>query len=196
MSATATRRTRETVAKRSGIILHLGCRAEKQPGAVGMDPLPGPNVDIVWDWNRIPWPVESGSVLTLLAGGLGANVVERVPRLDASFGLHFISWMNECWRVVQPERQLVIVVSWAGSEALHADPGAVHGCNHQTWQYFDPAITGKQSDGREWTPYRIYEPAPWEITDMAYPLHKPMQVVLRKRRDIADYHADGKIHYR
>ena len=41
-------------------ILDLGCGNSKTAGALGMDILPGPQVDLVHDLNRLPWPFEDG----------------------------------------------------------------------------------------------------------------------------------------
>jgi len=37
-------------------ILELGCGANKTPGAVGVDRVAGPGVDVVHDLSRLPWP--------------------------------------------------------------------------------------------------------------------------------------------
>src|SRR5436190_1707390 len=38
--------------------LDIGCGGSKTPGAVGIDILPAPGVDIVHDLNKLPWPLE------------------------------------------------------------------------------------------------------------------------------------------
>ncbi|MDD5629742.1 MAG: methyltransferase domain-containing protein [Elusimicrobia bacterium] len=42
-------------------ILELGCGASKTPGAVGVDRVPGPGVDVVHDLGRLPWPFPDAS---------------------------------------------------------------------------------------------------------------------------------------
>ena len=43
----------------SGIcILDIGCGAAKRQGAVGIDIMPKPGVDIIHDLNHYPWPIE------------------------------------------------------------------------------------------------------------------------------------------
>lgn len=39
-------------------ILDIGCGRAKHHGAVGIDWIPGPSVDIVHDLNKFPWPIE------------------------------------------------------------------------------------------------------------------------------------------
>lgn len=42
-------------------ILELGCGAQKTPGAVGVDRVAGPGVDVVHDLSRFPWPFPDGT---------------------------------------------------------------------------------------------------------------------------------------
>src|ERR1700761_3931223 len=99
--------TSEVVARKSGIMLDIGCGASKQPGFVGMDHQPLDGVDVVHGWNDFPWPFEDESVLTIVA----SHVVEHVNPADG----HFLKWMDECWRILKPEGQMAIVTPYAGS---------------------------------------------------------------------------------
>ena len=40
------------------VVLDLGCGQDKTPGALGVDLVPGPGVDLVHDLNVTPWPLE------------------------------------------------------------------------------------------------------------------------------------------
>ena len=42
-------------------ILDVGCGRAKHAGSVGIDWVPGPGVDIVYDLNKIPWPIEDNT---------------------------------------------------------------------------------------------------------------------------------------
>ena len=146
-------------ADKAGYVLDIGCGPGKQPGAVGMDIRPGPGVDVVHDWNRFPWPFNDESTLTIIA----SNVVEHVNPADGGF----LRFMDECWRILKPGRQMAIVTPYAGSPAYYSDPTHCNPCNHMTWWYFDPDIKAPQAGGNG-TLYQIYEPAPWRIESMFY----------------------------
>jgi hypothetical protein len=171
------------IAKR-GIILHVGCGPHVQPGAVGLDTVPGS--DIRHDPYRLPWPVEDSSVLTILA----THVVARVNPAGGGF----IRWMNECWRVLQPDRQLAIVTAAAGTMRYWAGPANCNPVTHQTFWHFDPEV--KVPDGDYQTLYEIHEPAPWKIGQVFFVKERPLEVLLTKRKDLPEYHVDGKVHWR
>lgn len=42
-------------------ILDVGCGRAKHAGSVGIDWVAGPGVDIVYDLNKIPWPIEDNT---------------------------------------------------------------------------------------------------------------------------------------
>jgi SAM-dependent methyltransferase len=42
-------------------VLELGCGDQKHPDSVGIDRVPGPNVDVVHDLNQCPWPFKDNT---------------------------------------------------------------------------------------------------------------------------------------
>jgi SAM-dependent methyltransferase len=188
MTATAARGRRKDLARFKGVVLDIGCGFQKEPGAVGMDARDLPGVDIVHDWNRTPWPFEDGSVLTILA----EHAVEHVSRTDDGMG--FVRWMNECWRILKPGRQMLVTTPYAGSPLYYADPTHLNPCTERTWWYFAPEVTISQ-DGQDRRFYEFYEPAPWHIEHIRFPWGGMMSLVLRKMADRADWHRDGQVHY-
>ena len=152
---------------RRGILLDIGCGTSKQPGFVGMDRQPLPGVDIVHNWNRIPWPLDPESVLTIVA----SHVVEHVSPIDG----HFIDWMNECWRLLKPHGQLALVTPYAGSPGYWQDPTHCNGCTEATFWYFDPAHPADF--------HRFYQPQPWKVEICTFHHNGNLEVVLRKRAD-------------
>jgi len=60
--------------QQSGIRLDIGCGANKNPGFVGMDIRPLPDVDIVQDVEEFPWPLPDESVLMAVC----SHVVEHI----------------------------------------------------------------------------------------------------------------------
>lgn len=163
-----------------GILLDIGCGANKQGGRfVGMDRQELPGVDVVHDWNEIPWPFADGSVLTAVA----SHVVEHVDPADG----RFLRWLGEVWRILQPLGQLALVTPYAGSPGYWQDPTHCNGCTEATFFYVDPLHPSDL--------YRFYEPAPWAIELNAYHRQGNLEVVLRKRPDDPSFHRDGEIHY-
>ena len=165
---------------RKHIMLDIGSGPEPNKGFVGMDIQEYNDPDIVThNWDNFPWPFEDESVLT----AVGSHVVEHVNPVNG----HFIDWMNEVWRIVQPNGQFAFVTPYGSSPGYLQDPTHCNPCNESTWFYFDPL--------HESGFYKFYEPAPWEIEVNAFQREGNMEVVLRKRLDDVSYHRDGKVHY-
>ncbi len=148
------------------IKLDIGGGRSPQQGFLNMDMQKLPTVDIVHDWDSFPWPFPDKSVTIITA----MHVVEHVD--PARFG--FIKWMNEAWRILKYEGQLVIVVPYAGSEGYWADPTHCNPCTKHTWRYFDPTDPQKLFD--------IYTPKPWRIKLCNFNVDGIMDVILVKRR--------------
>lgn len=74
--------------------LDLGCGDRAQDGFTGVDIWSGPNVTVVHDLFKFPWPFKDASVSEVYA----SHFFEHVPgRLRGK-------WMNELWRVLVPGR--------------------------------------------------------------------------------------------
>src|SRR5512141_1375250 len=99
-------------AGKKGLLLDVGVRFAKDPNWVGIDSRSGPGVDIVHDLEKIPYPLESGSVLTIKA----AHVAEHIPPKM------FFKWMDELWRLLKVDGQLVLSAPYAGSLGFYHDP--------------------------------------------------------------------------
>lgn len=151
-----------------GIKLDIGCGDNKQPGFVGMDIRPGPQVDIVQDLEAFPWPLPDESVSLAVS----SHVLEHIN--PARFT--FVNFMNEVWRIMKPGGRFAIVVPYAGSPGYWQDPTHCNGINELTFHYFDPlSHTGL---------YGIYRPKPWKIVDGSLTWHAAgnLEVILEKRR--------------
>jgi len=144
----------------------LGGGPHPQEGFINFDMRDIPGVDIVHDWEEYPWPLPDCSVTLLMA----QHVVEHIN--PARFG--FIKWMDEAWRVLKYDGQIMIATPFAGSMGYYSDPTHCNPCTNHTWNYFDPlSPTGL---------WRIYKPKPWKIQKLFWSTEGNMEVLLSKRR--------------
>lgn len=164
---------------RGGIQLDIGCGNHKQPGYVGMDIQALPGVDIVHDWNVMPWPLPDECVIRVLC----SHVIEHVA--PHNFG--FIRFMDELWRVMMADGQLAISMPYATSHGMFQDPTHCNFCNETTWLYFDP-LEHKTNGGL----YRIYRPKPWKIVELYWDPSANMEVLMMKRLDDRSYHGSDE----
>lgn len=150
--------------KFKGIYLDVGCGENKQKGFVGLDIRPLPGVDIVWDMEKTPYPIEPDTCLSILA----SHVVEHIN--PARFG--FVNVMNEWWRIMKPFGRLMIVVPYAGSYGYWQDPTHCNPCNEATFAYFDPVNPSGL--------YTVYYPKPWRIVKNAWHINGTLEVIMMK----------------
>lgn len=151
--------------------LDIGCADHKEDGFIGMDAQKLRGVDVVHNFEEIPFPFLD-KTFTLLSA---ANIIQRVNPLDRGF----IKWMDECWRILKYDGQFRISVPYAGSTRFWADPCHVNGVVPQTFQYFDPlAPLGA---------YKIYKPKPWEIHNLFWSPEGNIECLLSKRREDPSY---------
>jgi SAM-dependent methyltransferase len=157
----------------------LGFGEETQKGYVVMNDSPGPFVNIVWDFNKFPWPFPNDSIDLIKADG----ILQKISRENRTF----LKFMDECWRVLKVDGQFVIAVPYAGSYEYYKDPTNVNPMNESTWCYFDPLenIAGKYL-------YHIYKPKPWRIKHLYFKVNADMEVLMEKRREDVSYE-EGKV---
>ena len=162
--------------RNQGIKLDLACGASKQSNDwVGIDILPFHGVDIIHDIEEQPFPLPDECCSVILA----SHILEHIN--PAKFG--FINLMNELWRVMKPNGELMISVPYAGSKGYWQDPTHCNPIIQDTFFYFDPLAVGGGL-------YRFYEPKPWKIDDSRFfwQPHGNMELVLMKRVDDPSYH--------
>lgn len=153
------------LAENGGIKLDIGCGSNRQPGFVGLDIRSLPGVDLVWDFEALPWPLPDECVLIAMA----SHVVEHIN--PHKFG--FINFMDEVWRVCKPEATFVIATPYWLSKGFAQDPTHCNPCNEATWAYFCPDVL----DGEL---YAIYEPKPWVLHNLFWDPSGNMEVILKK----------------
>lgn len=181
--------------EKSGIRLDIGCGKDKMSGFVGIDILDLPEVDIVWDIERTPWPLPdecvqsavASHVLEHLTPGFGDKRLQGLVELlvdkkliqkkeaDEYMGLPgsgFINVMNELWRVMKPRGRFAFVCPNAESPGMFQDPTHQNFINNNTMRYFSPLDpTGL---------YQFYRPKPWEIKMYDYQDNGNIECILEK----------------
>lgn len=162
----------DVIKENSGIRLDIGCGHNKQEGFVGMDrqSMNG-TVDIVHDWNDIPWPFPDGSVLVAVA----SHVIEHVNPADGGF----LRWMDELWRVMKEGGEVALSLPHGSSQGYLQDPTHCNACNEATFAYFDPEEPN--TGGLLW---QFYKPKPWRIKYLSWSPAGNIEVVLVKREDV------------
>ncbi len=151
--------------------LDIGCGQDKQPGFISIDWRDLKGVDIVHDLEQYPYPLPNETFMLMKA----VHVVERINPLDKGF----IKWMDEMWRILKFDGQILISTYYAGSPGYWGDPCNVNGCTNHTWHYFDPLGEGKL--------YKVYKPKPWKIEKSYSNPDGLMEVLLTKRREDISY---------
>ena len=150
------------LSQHKGILLDLGCGANKQKGFVGMDLRDLPGVDIVHDLEDFPWPLPDDCCLTVV----GSHIVEHIKPWFS------IPLLDEVWRVLRLEGNVAFSMPYAGSPGFWQDPTHCNGWSEVTWQYFDPM----------YPLYQIYKPKPWFIK-LGYPVWSAggnLEVIMEK----------------
>lgn len=149
----------------TGILLDISPIPNKQPNFTGMAKRQHPNVEIVHDMEKFPWPLKDSSCHVIV----GHNILHHVkPWLMLDF-------MDEVWRVLKPGGQVAFAVPYAGSPGYYADPLSCNPINETTFFYFDPQYRNL---------YDYYKPKPWmlEKGTPQWSVTGNLEVALRPRK--------------
>jgi SAM-dependent methyltransferase len=130
-------------------VLHLGCGRQKYPlaPALGVDAVPEPGVDVVWDLDRRPWPLPDGSFGKVYL----VNVLEHLADV--------IGTMEEVHRVCRPGAEVVILAPAASSHHLWTDPTHRRAFLSRSFQYLDPRFADTHFS---------YTPVRFELLEATY----------------------------
>lgn len=148
---------------KAGIHLDIGCGERKQKGFVGMDIRELPGVDIVWDAEKFPYPIPDDSCLQVLLSHLWEHIEPK----------NRIKLMDEIWRIMKPDGQLLISAPYYLSFGAYQDPTHYPCPNEATFTYFDP----------KFPLYEIYKPKPWKLVRNNYALNGNLEVILEALKD-------------
>jgi predicted SAM-dependent methyltransferase len=72
------------------VIVDLGCGRQKAPGAIGVDVVALPGVDVVHDLSRVPYPLPDNSADEIRLSHVLEHFVDPLPILE------------ETWRIARP----------------------------------------------------------------------------------------------
>jgi predicted SAM-dependent methyltransferase len=109
-----------------GVILNLGCGDKPIEGRVNVDIVDLPGVDHLWDLDDYPWPWQPGSVSEIHC----LHIFEHVN--DP------LGFMQQCWRVLEPDGWLHIEVPHWQSRNAFTDPTHKRFCTEDTFRYWVP----------------------------------------------------------
>lgn len=142
--------------------MDIGCGEAKQPNWTGMDRRKLKGVDIIHDAQDFPYPLKDDSCFQVLLSHLWEHI-EPKYRIDL---------MNEIWRIMMPEGQLLISVPYYCSMGACQDPTHYTCPNEATFTYFDPNCSL----------YNVYKPKPWKLVQNNYQMNGNMEIILEKRK--------------
>lgn len=184
------------IEEKQGISLDIGGGANPNPGFINLDILDLPEVDIVWDFNRTPWPLPDECVSRAVASHVLEHILptyetarlEPLVQLliekgvftqeeaDERLGMPsrgLLGFMDELWRVLKPGAQFALVVPYGESQGYIQDPTHTCPLNETSFLYFDPLDPSML--------YSFYRPMPWKVERQYVQRNGLLEVLLIKR---------------
>lgn len=156
-------KTKDIFKSKSGIRLDLGAGGNPQKGFVSMDIRPLEGIDIVHDAQDFPYPLPDNSCVQILMSHLWEHIEPK----------NRVNLMDELWRIMQPDGQLLISTPYATSVGAYQDPTHYPCPNEATFTYFDPS----------YPLYGIYRPKPWKLRSNQYSQVGNLEVILEAVKD-------------
>lgn len=105
--------------------IDFACGERKKEGFIGVDQLPHPDVDIVWDLNNYPYPFEDESVDEIYC----SQFIEHVDDL--------VKFMGELYRVMKHGATGIIIAPYWSHINTWRDPTHKRGIADTTLYFFD-----------------------------------------------------------
>jgi SAM-dependent methyltransferase len=105
-------------------MLNVGCGRFPVAGAINLDAVAGPGVDVVWDLDFTPWPFDDGQFTQVQ----GVQVFEHLGNP--------VGFMGEAWRVLSSGGRLHLEVPHYTSRNSFTDPTHRRHCTEETWDYW------------------------------------------------------------
>lgn len=105
--------------------LDIACGQNKTPGFFGVDIANLPDVDLVWDLEKFPWPFPDNSVDEAVCN----HYIEHTKDL--------IAFMNEVYRILRPGAQILIRAPYYNSMRAWQDPTHIRAISEATFLYYN-----------------------------------------------------------
>lgn len=109
-------------------ILDVGCGTAKVTGAIGIDRVKMPGVDIVHDLNIFPWPLDDNSFDAIYLNDIIEHLQDQLKVIE------------EVHRILKPQGLLHVRVVYWNHKYSFSDPTHVHYYTEIIWDFF----TGKR----------------------------------------------------
>jgi len=106
-------------------ILELGCGMHPRPGAINVDKLDLPGVDVVWDLDKFPYPFKDEEFDEIY----GQDIIEH---LDDVFMV-----MEELYRILKLGGTIYFHTTYVKNEQSFTDPSHKHFFTLDSFDYFD-----------------------------------------------------------
>jgi predicted SAM-dependent methyltransferase len=146
-------------------VLNLGAGNRIVEGAVNHDLWKHrPEVNIVHNLNLLPWPWPDDSFDEIQA----VSIFEHL-------GITLVQSMDECWRILKPEGQLIVKYPLWDTPTVHDDPTHRWYWSERVLEIFDPETKYGQDH-----PY--YTLKKWEILDKGIIKGRNVKARLRPRK--------------
>ena len=108
--------------------LNLGAGPRPMADAVNHDRIVhGPDIDIAWDLEKMPWPWDDGAWAEVVA----YDVMEHL-RLDVDV------WLDECWRILEAGGVLRLRLPAFDNHLSYRDPTHQRVFHPESFHYWDP----------------------------------------------------------
>lgn len=123
--------------EQTGLKLDLACGQNKQEGFYGVDHVETDVTDEIVDLLEFPWPWEDNSVSEIHC----SHFVEHIPHRawwipESRHRDIFWMFLDEVWRVCQPDAKVSIIHPFANSDRADQDPSHERRINAVTWQLY------------------------------------------------------------
>ena len=147
-------------------VLHLGCGLNKRDGAVGVDLLPLPGVDVIHNLNLFPYPFPDGEFDLVVA----EHVIENLENV--------VAVVEEVHRLLKSRGKLEIICPHFSSADTFTDITHRHFITSRSFDYFVPGtdLSKYNYSKRAW--FRIIRkelgPRPWP------PVLKPLGYLINR----------------
>jgi len=108
-------------------ILDMGCGRTKRRGAIGVDRVKLPGVDLVHNLNKTPYPFKDNTFDEIYA----IHIIEHMDSILAT--------MEEIHRICKPRARVVVITPHHTDSISWQDPTHKWHLNSYSFSYFDPS---------------------------------------------------------